>query len=573
MLTFTELKHNLKKDTSNLPMVKVALLGDTATQFLALGLKSVAIERGFRLELFESEFNQIERQFLDISSDFYKFKAEYAIVFQSTHKLLSLYNKRPIETQAMIADERLEFIKLLCNAYPGSLLYCNYPEIDDAVFGSLANKIETSFLYQVRKLNYELMRLAVRCSNLFICDIASIQNVLGRNTLFDSSIYVNYDMVLSPGSIPAIASRIFDTLYAAQGRAKKCLIIDLDQTIWGGIIGDDGLENIQIGDLGIGKAFTELQLWIKKLKERGIIIAVCSKNDEKTAKEPFLNHPDMVLRLEDIAVFMANWENKAENIRYIQTILNIGFDSMVFLDDNPVERALVKENIKDITVPDLPEDPANYLEYLYALNLFETTSYSSVDLGRTEKYQIEASRISSKLLFTNENDFLKSLDMISEVCGFDSFNAPRIAQLSQRSNQFNLRTIRYTPTDIERLAADNKYKHFSFTLRDKFGDNGLVCVVILEERDSQSLFINSWFMSCRVLNRGMEYFTLNTIVQYARKNGFTCLVGEYIATQKNGLVKDHYIKMGFTPDSDSTYELHLERYLDKECYIKGITYG
>ncbi|GHT55133.1 hypothetical protein FACS1894109_01090 [Spirochaetia bacterium] len=570
--TFKELKQNVKKDTSSFPSIKIALLGDTATQFLATALQGTAIERGCRLDLFEAEYNQVERQFMDPSSEFFAVKPDYAVVFQSTHKLLSAYNKLPPEQQAHLADERLKFVRFLTNAFAGRLIYFNYPEIDNAVFGSFANKVENSFIWQIRKLNYELMALASGSSNLFICDIAAVQNKLGRDVLFDSSIYVSTEMVLSLESIPSIASRVMDIVCAAQGALKKCLILDLDNTLWGGVIGDDGLENIQLGHgLGIGKAFTEFQHWIKALKTRGIIIAVCSKNNEDTAKEPFIKHPEMVLKLEDISVFVANWDNKADNIRHIQSILNIGFDSMVFLDDNPAERAIVRENIPGITVPELPEDPADYLEYCYGLNLFETASYSAEDAERTKQYQVEAERASLQKTFANEADFLKSLDMVSEVTGFDAFNIPRVAQLSQRSNQFNLRTVRYTEADAARLAADSRYEPFSFTLEDKFGDNGLICVVILEKQDTETLFIDTWFMSCRVLKRGMENFTLNTIVNYAQKSGFKRIIGEYIATTKNKMVEGHYPGLGFTAVVDEErklFVLDVDTYTDKECFIK-----
>jgi FkbH-like protein len=574
MTTFTELKRNLKKDLSAFPVLRVALLGDTATQFLASALEGTAIERGFRLELFEAEYSQVERQFMDPASEFHAFKADYAVVFQSSHKLLAAYDKLPPEKQASLADERLEFIRFICGSFPGRLIYCNYPEIDDAVFGGFANKIPSSFIYQVRKLNYELMRLAAAEADLFICDLASLQNKLGRDVFFDPSIYVNTEMVLSLEAIPYAASRVMDILCAVQGRFKKCLILDLDNTLWGGIIGDDGLENIQLGHgLGIGKAFSEFQHWVRKLKNRGIVIAVCSKNDEETAREPFEKHPEMVLKTADISVFMANWENKADNIRRIQGILNIGFDSMVFLDDNPAERALVRENIPEITVPELPEDPADYLEYLYGLNCFETASYSGADAERTKQYQAEARRESSKMIFADEASFLKSLEMTAEVRGFEPFNIPRVAQLSQRSNQFNLRTVRYTEGEIARLAADECRHNFSFTLEDKFGDHGLICVVILEEEDRETLFIDTWLMSCRVLKRGMENFTLNTLADHARSRGFKRLLGEYIETAKNKMVADHYPNLGFSPVPDPTrrlYLLELGNYTARECFIKAI---
>jgi FkbH-like protein len=373
-------------------------------------------------------------------------------------------------------------------------------------------------------------------------------------------------MVLSIDILPEVAAKTVDLIGAMYGKFRKCVILDLDNTLWGGVIGDDGVENIQIGSLGIGKAFTEFQYWIKKLKNRGIILAVCSKNTESVAKEPFEKHPDMVLKLEDIAVFVANWENKADNIRLIQGVLNIGFDSMIFLDDNPVERQIVRENIPGITIPELPEDPADYLEYLYSLNLFETISFSNEDAERTKLYQVEAQRTVLQKKFTNEDDFLKSLDMISVVEPFNKFNTPRVAQLSQRSNQFNLRTVRYTEADIEALSANDNYATFTFTLEDKFGDNGLICVIILQKEDSDTLFIDTWFMSCRVLKRGMENFVLNTLVDFAKENGFKKLKGEYIATQKNEMVKDHYKNLGFAEENNS-WILDVSAYENKKCFI------
>jgi len=277
-----------------------------------------------------------------------------------------------------------------------------------------------------------------------------------------------------------------------------------------------------------------------------------------------------VLRLDDISVFVANWGNKADNIRTVQSILNIGFDSMVFLDDNPFERNIVRENVSDVLVPELPEDPGDYLEYLYSLNLFETATYSDVDKDRTKQYHVEAQRVSLAKTFSNEADFLKSLNMVSEVKDFDKFNTPRIAQLSQRSNQFNLRTIRYTEYEIEEISKDDHFKCFSFTLADKFGDNGLICVVILERQDDETLFVNTWFMSCRVLKRGMENFTLNTIVDYASNNGFIRIIGEYLPTTKNQMVENHYSNLGFKKSvglETAQYELLVDSYKIRECYI------
>ena len=571
MKSFKELKRNLKKDVSNLPTLKVSLLGDTATQFLATAIMGEGIERGYNIDLFEAEYNQVERQILDPTSDLYAHDAKYTIVFQSTHKLLAQYSLMPASAWSTLADERINFIRTICESVGDKIIYYNYPEIEDTVFGSYANKVSSSFSYQLRKLNYELMNLAQEYPNLFICDIAGIQNKFGRDFMFDSTVYVSTEMILSIDALPYVASRTLDIIASIEGKFKKCLILDLDNTVWGGVVGDDGWENIQVGHgLGIGKAFSEFQQWVKKLKNRGIIICVCSKNDEDKAKEPFEKNPEMVLKLDDISVFVANWENKADNLRTIQSILNIGFDSMVFLDDNPFERNLVRENVPGVTVPELPEDPGEYLEFLYSQNLFETASYSSADKDRTKQYQVEAQRVSSAKKFTNEADFLKSLEMVSEVSGFTPFNTPRVAQLSQRSNQFNLRTVRYTEDQITAIENDPKQKGFAFTLEDKFGDNGLIAVVILQEKDFETLFIDTWFMSCRVLKRGMENFTLNTIVEYAKANGYKKIIGEYLPTQKNGMVAEHYPSLGFSKlvgTETARWALDVENYQKKECYI------
>jgi FkbH-like protein len=448
MATFSELKKNLKKNFTGFETLKVALLGDSATQLLKIALQGMGYNYGLNLDIYEAEFNQVEPEIYNSDSELYHFAPAIVIIFLSSHKLLLKYNKLKAKDQAAFADTQLELTEQLYRQLqtnlPAKVIWYNYTEINDNVFGSYAAKTEESFLFQLRKLNYELMKYAIAEPNFYLCDNSSIQNQLGKNSMFQSSVYVNTDMVLSMDALPAVAARTLDIIAALSGKFKKCVILDLDNTLWGGIIGDDGLENIQIGSLGIGKAFTEFQYWLKKLKNRGIILAVCSKNTEAIAKEPFEKHPDMVLRLEDIAVFVANWDNKADNIRRIQSTLNIGFDSMVFLDDNPFERNIVRENITGITVPELPEDPAEYLEFLYTLNLFETVSSASAeDAERTKLYQVQAERAAQQMAFTNEEDYLKSLDMTSLVEPFNKFNTPRVAQLSQRSNQFNLRTVRY----------------------------------------------------------------------------------------------------------------------------------
>ncbi len=569
-MEFNHLKKNLKKDYTGLKKIKVSLLSDTASQLLVQAIRGYGYEYSYDLDIFEADFNQIDRQIMDYSSELYEHEADITIIYESSHKLLSKFNKLPADQKKDFAENHIEHLDMLIKTLSAKLktkiIYLNLAEINDTVYGNYANKLNNSFVFQQRKFNYLLMEKAAETPELFICDLSAIQNLYGKKQLFSPSIYINTEMVLSIDILPKVAHGILSIVAAMNGRMNKCIILDLDNTTWGGIIGDDGIENIQVGTLGIGKAFTELQYWVKSLQQRGIIIAVCSKNTESVAKEPFEKHPDMVLRLDDIAVFVANWENKADNIRQIQSILNIGFDSMVFLDDNPFERNIVRDNIPGICVPELPQDPAEYLQYLYSLNLFETIAVSNEDAERTKLYQTESKRVIQQQKFTNEDDFLKDLNMLSIVEPFNKFNTPRVAQLSQRSNQFNLRTVRYTDADIEALATDNDSYTFSFTLEDKFGDNGLICVIILKKENDTTLFIDTWFMSCRVLKRGMEHFVLNTIANFAKDNGFSIVKGEYIPTAKNEMVKDHYKNLGFE-ESGNFWTLNATDYINKKCFI------
>ncbi|HRO42890.1 MAG TPA: HAD-IIIC family phosphatase [Flavipsychrobacter sp.] len=564
MKTFNQLKKNLKKDKSELKTVSVAVLADAASQLLTQAIQAYGIEAGYNYDIYEADYDQINSEVFNSNSDLYQFAPEYIFLNICSEHLLKEFSKKTIVERRNFSATKHEYLETLIqnisSAIPSKIIITNFPEIEDGVFGNYANKLDNSFCYQIRKLNVQMMEMAMAYNNVFICDVQQLQQRLGRNFTFDPKMYINGDMVYSVDFLPFIAKNVTDIIASIKGSFKKCIILDLDNTMWGGIIGDDGIEGIQVGSLGIGKAFTELQLWIKQLKERGIIVAVCSKNTEEIAKEPFEKHPEMVLRLDDIAVFVANWETKVDNIRHIQNILNIGFDSMVFIDDNPFEREMVKSAIAEIIVPELPEDPAEYLTYLRSINLFETASFTNEDTERTKQYQEEAQRNVLQKSFANEDAFLESLGMTATTKPFDKFSIPRVAQLTQRSNQFNLRTIRYTEEDINNISSNKNYHTLSIALQDKFGDYGLIAVIILKETANDTLFIDTWIMSCRVLKRGVENFTLNKIIVLAKENGYRKVVGEYIPTPKNGLVKNHYESLGFKM-TDNHWELSIDEYL------------
>ncbi|WP_437575780.1 HAD-IIIC family phosphatase [Sorangium sp. So ce887] len=569
MSTFAELKRNLKKDFSQLKVVRLAVLADSATQLLVQALRGSGYESGLNIEIYEADYDQIERQILDTSSELHRFKPQFVLVFYAAEKLLARFQELPLDARAGFAEGHIDTLRQLVGVLgqhlSATVICTNYPEIDDGVFGSFANKVSSSWVYQIRKANFQLMDLAQSVPNLLVSDLSLLCSQLGRDAMTDRKIAITTDLLFSIDFLPVAARSVVDIVAAASGRFKKCLVLDLDNTLWGGVIGDDGVEAIEIGGLGVGAAYSQLQRWAKELKNRGVLLAVSSKNDPRVAAEPFQVHPDMVLRLDDFAVFCASWENKVDNIRHIQSILEIGFDSMVFVDDNPAEREIVRRNLPDVCVPELPDDPALYLPYLQRLNLFETTSSTAEDGARTRQYREEGRRRELKETFATEEEFLRSLEMTVEVEPLTAFNVPRVAQLIQRSNQFNLRTIRYSEDDVHRIAQSPRHLPFAVSLTDRLGSYGLVSVVFLE-REGDALFIDTWLMSCRVLRRGLESFVLNTLVDRARREGYATIVGEYVPTKKNELVKDHYMTLGFYP-RDGRWHLDVRDYAQRATFI------
>lgn len=347
--------------------------------------------------------------------------------------------------------------------------------------------------------------------------------------------------------VPLYAEKFAQVLRALRGKASKCLVLDLDNTCWGGIIGDDGLEGIEIGQGSAqGEAFLAIQNYALSLKERGVVLAVCSKNEEENGKLPFEQHPDMALRLDDIAVFVANWTDKASNIQHIAKVLNIGVDALVFLDDNPAERARVRMELPMVGVPEVGDDPSLYPAMLAQGGYFETVGLSADDAKRAEQYRANAQRAVAMETIGNYDDYLRSLDMECTIAPFDAVGRTRTAQLINKSNQFNLTTRRYTEAEVAAMQDDPDCFTMQVRLTDKFGDNGMISVVILRKDAAPDAWVfDTWLMSCRVLKRRVEEATLATVAEAARAAGITKLYGDYLPSPKNAMVEDHYGKLGF----------------------------
>lgn len=571
MYSFRELQ-KARKNVVDGKEIRVAVLGNCATQFFSQALEGCGKLDGLNLLVHDADYDQIEEQLLDPASAVCLFAPDEVVLWLATEKLYEEFLDEDLAARSSFAENYLQKVQryweLIAKNGKAEIIQFNFTEIDDKALGQYSCKVDSTFVFQMRKLNFLLQYAASKNSRVYLADALAIQISLGRDAYFSAQLYYSAKMPASMKALPCLAKAATDIIRARTGKMKKCIILDLDNTLWGGTIGDDGMAGIEIGELGKGHVFTNLQRWLKQLKEYGIILAVCSKNEEEIAKEPFEKHEEMILSLSDISLFVANWNDKASNIKMIQESLNIGMDAIVFLDDNPFERNLVKEKFPEIEVPELPEDSSLWLAFLQSQNYFETASYTGAGSDRTKLYQAEYERKKRERNFETIDDYLQSLKMTGGARPFAPFQYPRIAQLTQRSNQFNLRTVRYTEEEIRRIAEDNRFVTLYYTLRDQLGDYGLVSVVILERRSAEELFVDTWLMSCRVLKRGMEEFVVNRMVETAAERGYQIISAEYLPTPKNQMVKNIYEKMGFTKTGENTYRLDIAAFQTLKTYVE-----
>ena len=464
--------------------IRLALLGDFATQQLAPLLHVLFRRKNLALQLYEAPYDTIEPEVLNPCSALYAFRPDYiALLPTSQHLKAKFYASENRKAFAGETIERWKNVWAAIAAHCGSatILQGNYVTPSERAYGHYERKVATSAGSIFAEINYGLS-LAIRATRQVLpCDIDHLAGEAGRRAWCDERLWSIAKTFCHPDQLPHLAKAVCDIILAARGQVTKCVVLDLDNTLWGGVIGDDGLNGIALGGYDEGESFVTFQSFLKELKRRGILLAVVSKNEAANAVLPFREHREMVLTEEDISVFIANWNNKADNIRQVQRILNIGFDSIVFLDDSPFERALVRDYLPDMIVPELPgDDPALFLRVLTDLALFETASHSETDVNRTEQYRQEAQRTLARESFSTIAEYLRSLDMTARLERFTPQNVPRIAQLIQRSNQFNLTTRRYSASACAALMNDPATIPFTLTLADRFGDYGLISVIILK---------------------------------------------------------------------------------------------
>lgn len=529
--------------------IRLAVAGSFTTTQLSSLIELFLFAGGVEVDLYEAGYGVFRQEILDPSSGLYAFEPEYLFIASSRRDLGNIpsISETPDALEALVESECAEWFQLWLSAYERSGCQIIQNNFDPPPWRVLSNYEMCHFASPaayVERINRELQSRAP--AYVTIHDVSELAAGAGRRVWGDERFFHHAKLPCAPEFLVDYAHNVASILLAQLGMSKKCVVLDLDNTLWGGVIGDDGLGGIRLGQGNAeGEAYLGFQHYLKALQNRGVILAVCSKNDEANAREVFEKHPEMVLRLEDISCFTANWTDKATNLRSIAETLNIGLNSLVFVDDNPAERDLVRRFLPEVAVPELPEDPSGYAITLDRYRYFQVVTLSGEDFNRTGYYRGNAGRKQAEASSGDLDEFLQSLHMVATVRPIDLTSLERSVQLIQRSNQFNLTTRRHSISDVTQMITDERWLTLTISLSDRFGDNGLISVLLAREQEGR-LVIDTWLMSCRVLKRGVEVFLMNQVVERARQRGLDIVVGEYIPSAKNGMVSQLYADLGFT---------------------------
>ena len=524
--------------------VRVALTGSFTTTQLAQALKLAAACVGIWIEMYESPYGQYEQELIDGKSPLYAFAPDIVVLAVQERDLrLPQYSGSPEEEVAREVGRWERLWETVAKHSKARLIQYNFALPAEFPMGHLGMKLSGSMCMMTRAVN---ARIGERAGNgVSIVDCEQLSAVFGKQRWSDPRYWHLAKQAVAFDALPLLSRHTAAVISATLGLTRKCLVLDLDNTLWGGVIGEDGLAGIRLGDGVDGEAFVAFQEYILKLKNKGVILAVCSKNNEADAKEPFEKHPEMRLKLEDIAVFVANWEPKPDNLRLIAQALDLGLDSMVFVDDNPVECAAIRQLVPEVDVIALPSNPAYFSRVVSDYLLFEASSFTVEDGKRTDQYRSRAQIMELKASAGSLEEFYRSLCMKAVVQPFDDFHLPRITQLIGKTNQFNMTTRRHGMAQLQAFVKDVNCVDFCLRLKDRFADHGLVSLMIAL-RHADTLEIDTWLMSCRVLGRTVEATMLEYLFQRALEVGCTSVKGVFIPTAKNSMAKDVYAKYGFT---------------------------
>jgi FkbH-like protein len=538
------------KSLGPLKPFRLAVLSNSTIDLVVPALVASAARHGIDLEIVQPSYDQVAQEALTPDSKVNSSKPD-AVLFALDYRALPLkLSLGDSETSIATQQGAIGYLQALRNGIKANsnavCIFQTFAPPPEALFGSLDRALPGTMRSLLDGVNRELGEFVLGSGDVLL-DVAGLAETVGLADWHNPQLWNMAKFSFSDELIPLYADHVARTIAALRGKSGKVLILDLDNTVWGGVIGDDGLEGIQIaqGDAR-GEAHLAVQRLALDLRQRGIVLAVSSKNTDEVAREPFEKHPEMLLKLEHIAVFQANWNDKATNIQAIAEELSLGFDSLVFLDDNPVERGLVRELLPQVSVPELPEDPAYYARTLMAGGYFEAVTFAAEDLKRAGFYQDNAKRASLQKQVGGLDAYLASLDMTITFQPFDATGRARIVQLINKSNQYNLTTRRYTDPEVATAEDDPEVFTLQVRLVDVFGDNGMISVVICRPGKADSWEIDTWLMSCRVLGRRVEHMVLREVLDHARAAGIHKLSGTYLPTDRNKLVVDHYENLGFT---------------------------
>ncbi len=562
---------------------RLAVLSNSTIDLMVPALVASAARRGIALEVIQPSYDQVAQEALVPDSKVNSSRPD-AVLFALDYRALPLkLSLGDSEASAATVEGVTGYLQALRDGIKTNsnavCIFQSFAPPVEALFGNLDRALPGSIRSLIDGINRELTELVLRSGDVLL-DVAGLAETVGLANWHDPQLWNLAKFSFSDELIPLYADHVARVIAALRGKSGKVLVLDLDNTVWGGVIGDDGLEGIKIaqGD-AIGEAHLALQRMALDLRQRGIVLAVSSKNTDEVARTPFEQHPEMLLKLDHIAVFQANWNDKATNIQAIAEELSLGLDSIVFLDDNPAERGLVRKLLPQVAVPELPEDPSGYARTLAAGGYFEAVTLAAEDLNRASFYQDNAKRASLQKQAGGVDAYLASLDMTITFQPFDGKGRARIVQLINKSNQYNLTTRRYTEPEILEVERDPEVFTLQVRLADIFGDNGMISVVICRPAGNETWEIDTWLMSCRVLGRKVEQMVLRKILEHARAAGIYRLIGTYRPTGRNKLVVDHYPKLGFNKVREeeaglTEWELLVESATDwKELPMKVVSTG
>jgi FkbH-like protein len=561
---------------------RLAVLSNSTIDFIVPALVATAARHAIALEVVQPSYDQVAQEALTPDSKVNCSRPDavlLALDYRALPLKLSLGDSDAASATVQGVIGYLQALRNGIKAHSNAVcIFQNFAPPVETLFGSFDRALPGTLRGLIDAINRELAEFVLGSGDVLL-DIAGIAETVGLANWHNTQLWNMGKFSFADELIPLYADHVCRTVAALRGKSRKALILDLDNTVWGGVIGDDGLEGIKLaqGDAR-GEAHLAVQRLALDLRQRGIVLAVSSKNTDEVAREPFLKHPEMLLKLEHIAVFQANWNDKATNIQAIAEELNLGLDSMVFLDDNPVERGLVRKLLPQVAVPELPEDPAYYARTLTAAGYFEAVAFAAEDLKRAGFYQDNAKRASLQRQVGGVDAYLASLDMTITFQPFDATGRARIVQLINKSNQYNLTTRRYTDPEIAQAESDSQVFTLQVRLADIFGDNGMISVVICRPGAPAVWEVDTWLMSCRVLGRKVEHMVLREILTHARASGIRKLSGTYRPTDRNKLVVDHYARLGFTrlseEDSGITrWELNVEGAEPESAPMKIASHG